>query len=437
MRLIATMGASGIKQVHEYRINNQVYKSKLSFLALAEAYNIEDEDIVVIGTEKSKESIQPILDSRKNIKMVVIESSDVEDVFQKSLEYIAKDTILDLTQGYRHYPMLTLLASVFLQNNASKNIKDIFYAQIDNEDCQPFKDSCSYTFVSLLKYLDISNMVRIINTFNKTLLTLDYDVYSQEFHKVKSSLDELTQELFSNNFEDSFKKAKDVEYKLLKIISDKELDIIKESLNSLCEEVQSIQSLKGEKESQTLLNVSEYFSKKGILLHSITLLYEAMVAYLDENVNNKDCNTFKNKKGKIVKSNTFQRRNCLKKNLNDCSDSRYENKISKCQEFSRKLRKVDELRNTSAHGHTTGTYHEDLLTKIEETIKFLRDNFNCFKQNILCNSLEFKGKIEEQIMPNGEVRKVKKLKKRLVQTDKDKQLLKEGANQLADIFNNR
>ncbi|GEM_PF-3257657 len=421
MKLIATMGASGIKQIHEYKINDKVYQSQLSFLALAESYKIEDKDIVIIGTKKSKESIQSILDSRKDINMVVIESSNVEDVFQKSLEYIAKDTILDLTQGYRHYPMLTLLASVFLQNSTSKNIKDIFYAQIKNENCQAYKDSCSYTFISLLKYLDISNMVRIINTFNKTLLTLDYDVYSQEFDKVKSSLDELTQELFSNNFEDSFQKAKDVENKLLQIISDKELNIIKESLNSLCEEVQSIQSLKGEKESQTLLNVSEYFLKKGILLHSITLLYEAMVAYLDENVDNKDCNTFKNRKGKIAKANTFQRRNCLKKNLNDCSDSRYTNKISKCQEFSRKLRKVDELRNTSAHGHTTGTYSENLSMKIEEAINFLRLNFNDFKQNILCDSLEFKGNIEEQIMPNGEIRQVKKLKRKpLVQTQKDK-----------------
>ncbi len=166
MRLIATMGASGISQKHQYIFNGNNYNSELSFLALAEANNITD--IVVIGTEKSKESIQTILNVNPNIEMVVIESDNVEDVFQKSLEYISKDTILDLTQGYRHYPMLTLLASIFLQNNASKNIKDIFYAQIVNENCQAYKESCEYRFTSLIKYLDIANMARIINTFNKS-----------------------------------------------------------------------------------------------------------------------------------------------------------------------------------------------------------------------------------------------------------------------------
>ena len=177
MRLIATMGASGIKHEHSYWINEKEYKSKLSFLALAKAFKIED--IIVIGTEKSKESIQKILDKNSNIKMVTIESSEIEDVFKKSLEYFTKDTILDLTQGYRHYPMLTLLASVFLQNNKDKSIKNIYYAQILDETCHPGAGSCNYNFVSLYKYLDISNMTRIINTFRHTLLTLDYEIHDE------------------------------------------------------------------------------------------------------------------------------------------------------------------------------------------------------------------------------------------------------------------
>ena len=101
--------------------------------------NANIEDIIIIGTQKSKESISLILEKNQNIEMIVIESSNVEDVFQKSLEYMTKDTILDLTQGYRHYPMLTLLASVFLQNSKTKNIKDIFYAQIVDEECKPYE----------------------------------------------------------------------------------------------------------------------------------------------------------------------------------------------------------------------------------------------------------------------------------------------------------
>jgi flagellar biosynthesis/type III secretory pathway ATPase len=56
-------------------------------------------------------------------------------------------------------------------------------------------------------------------------------------------------------------------------------------------EIQTIQNLIRYKESQKLLNVSEYFLKKDILLYSVTLLYEAMLAFLDEKIqNNSNCN---------------------------------------------------------------------------------------------------------------------------------------------------
>lgn len=359
MRLIATMGASGINHKHKYIVDDENYESELSFMALAKAYAIDD--IVVIGTEKSKSSIGAILDKNPNIEMVVIESDNVEDVFQKSLEYISEDTILDLTQGYRHYPMLTLLASVFLQNSSAKNIKDIFYAQVINEECQAYKESCSYKFTSLIKYLDIANMARIINTFSNTLITLDYDVHSVEFKKLKEGLSELTKELFSNNFKASKEKAHDLVKLINTILNDKSLHIVEEHLTLLKKELQRIQNLVRSKESQTLLNVSEYFLKKDILLHSVTLLYEAMVAFLDEKIkNNKKCNK---------ETDIYKRRNCLKKSLGNCQ---FIKNIRNCKDFSEHLRKIDKLRNTSAHAHTTGTYQSNLKNELTETIKIIK-----------------------------------------------------------------
>ena len=358
MRLIATMGVSGIKHKHQYIIDDKVYEAELSFMALAEAYGIED--IIVIGTEKSQESIQSILDKNNNIEMVVIENSDVEDVFQKSLEYIAEDTILDLTQGYRHYPMLTLLASVFLQNNSFKNIKDIYYA-LTIDDCKPYEKSCEYQMTSLVKYLDIANMARIINTFSNTLITLDYDVHSVEFKKLKEGLGELTKELFSNNFKISKEKSYNLVTLINSILEDRSLHIVEEHLTLLKKELQKIQNLVRIKESQTLLNVSEYFLKKDILLHSVTLLYEAMVAFLDEKItNNPRCKD---------ERDTYKRRNCLKKSLGNC---RHVRNITNCQKFSDTLRAIDILRNKSAHGHTTGTYQEDLKVELQNAIRTIR-----------------------------------------------------------------
>jgi len=359
MRLIATMGANELNFKHSYLVNGNEYNSQVSFMALAEAYGIED--IIVIGTEKSKESIQSILDANKNIEMLVIESNNVEDVFQKSLEYISKDTILDLTQGYRNYPMLTLLASVFLQNSSEKNIKEIFYAQVVDESSLAYKESCSYRFTSLIIYLDIANMARIINTFSNTLITLDYDVHSVEFKKLKDGLTELTKELFSNNFKISKEKSHSLVKLINSILEDRSLHIVEEHLTLLKKELQKIQNLVRIKESQTLLNVSEYFLKKDILLHSVTLLYEAMVAFLDEKMTaSSRCKE---------EMDTYRRRNCLKKALGNCRSVR---NITNCQKFSDTLRAIDILRNKSAHGHTTGTYQEDLKVELENAIRIIR-----------------------------------------------------------------
>jgi len=359
MRLIATIGATPLNFRHSYLVNDNEYISQVSFMALAEAYGIED--IIIIGTKESKKSIQSILDENKNIEMLVVESDNVEEVFQKSLEYINKDTILDLTQGYRHYPMLTLLASVFLQNDSVKNIKDIFYAQVIDKSCFATKESCSYKFTSLIKYLDIANMARIINTFSNTLITLDYDVHSVEFKNLKEGLSELTKELFSNNFEVSKSKAYELVILINSILEDKSLYIVEEHLTLLKKELQKIQNLIRIKESQTLLNVSEYFLKKDILLHSVTLLYESMVAFLDEKMTNRsNCQR---------ERDTYKRRNCLKKTLGNCRNIR---NIINCRRFSDTLRTIDRLRNMSAHGHTTGTYQEDLKLEIQDAIRTIR-----------------------------------------------------------------
>ena len=132
-------------------------------------------------------------------------------------------------------------------------------------------------------------------------------------------------------------------------------------------------------ESETLLNVSEYLLKKDILLHSVTLLYESMVAFLDERVNNYKCNTIINKRGEEVEANIFQRRNCLKLNMGNCKNPQYKNNISQCKDFSSLLRNIDGLRNNSAHAYTTGTYQEDLKDELKEAIEFLT---LIIKQNI-------------------------------------------------------
>lgn len=367
MRLVATVGAGDFTKCHTYKLKKNELKEPLSFLAAAKFYNIED--IVILGTEQTKESIRHILDENPNIKMVVIDSMEIETVFKKSIDHIVKDTILDLTQGFRHYPMLTLLASILSQTSAN-SIKDILYAQIDNEDCKPNRSSCSYTFVSIYKYLDIANMARVINTFNSTLIVIDQQIKDNEFRLLKETLESLSKELFANNFKEAKIKCEKGISIIDEIINKNSLSFIENHLKELKNEIKKVKELSKPKESHTLLNFAEYFLKKDIFLHSITFLYESMVAYLDEKIKNKNCDkTFDKRNHEARKATVYERRNCLKKSLKRCE---YINAIQNCKEFSKMLRNIDKLRNISAHAFSYESHQKDIEREIKETIKKLK-----------------------------------------------------------------
>lgn len=73
------------------------------------------------------------------------------------------------------------------------------------------------------------------------------------------------------------------------------------------------------------------------------------------------------------------------------------------------------------------------IVEIEKLLQYKRD------RKLLLGT---KKKVQDsdtsiKIMPNGEVRKVKNLKKPVLQTKEDKELLRDGAKQLSQLFNNR
>ena len=55
MKLIATLGATLPKHQHNYQIDNKTFNENFSFEALKKFYQIDDKDVVIIGTSKTKE----------------------------------------------------------------------------------------------------------------------------------------------------------------------------------------------------------------------------------------------------------------------------------------------------------------------------------------------------------------------------------------------
>lgn len=100
--------------------------------------------------------------------------------------------------------------------------------------------------------------------------------------------------------------------------------------------------------------MSEILFDKNMLLQSLTMLFEGVLAYLDEKTNPK----FECKKGMekyTKKSNKYKFRNCLKSAIYKIKYKSIPYIIKKnilipnIDEFAKHLVKVDKLRNISAH----------------------------------------------------------------------------------------
>ena len=214
----------------------------------------------------------------------------------------------------------------------------------------------------------MTDLARAINTFNTTLLVLDdISVTLDTYQDFISHLKKLSSAIYDNHFEQAKNEAQELLKQIEHNENKDEYRFLQAHLKALKNELLRMLKCDDKYESQRLLCWSKYLLSKDITLHSITTLYESMVAFLDEELDIKECNHYINRQGKKVQADTYKRRNCLKKKLGDCMHL----KIPDCDTFSKVLRSIDKLRNVSAHAFANSTTSKDLKNQIEKTIKTL------------------------------------------------------------------
>lgn len=125
MKLIATLGDTKSEFSHTYMFGSELYKERVSFMAVAKKYAIAEQNITILGTAQTEKYIQRAFPNN-HFNMVVVDDIDIDELFNKSVEHIDKNTILDLTQGFRHFPMTLLLGAIF-DISKEKNIHEIYY----------------------------------------------------------------------------------------------------------------------------------------------------------------------------------------------------------------------------------------------------------------------------------------------------------------------
>jgi hypothetical protein len=370
MKLIATLGTTPVKYTHQYFIDEMSYEVKFSFLALKEHFNIKDEEVIIIGTKETKNRQKEYIE---NFNFIEVNADDFDDVFAKAIKTFENNAILDLTQAFKSIGYGSLLSYMF-SKGIGKQVKDIYYAQVQ-DNCNPSEKQCEFVFQSIKRYEDIVDLVREINTFLHSWYVINQQK-EEEFKIIHNNLLEISQNLLVNNLNVD-ENVNELLKEINRLLEEEKYGYLHSHLEKLKEEVLKIQGALNSKESLKMYKFSKLCFEKNLLLQSLTLLFEAVSAYLEEIVSNYKC--YKNKKQYTKESNKYKFRNCLKSDLignrkkNHCKDF-WNNKIKNCDKFRKNFIRIDEMRNDSAHVFINGSKLREFREEIKSLIDFF-DNY--------------------------------------------------------------
>jgi hypothetical protein len=363
LKLIATLGTTQPKFEHQYNIKENSYHEKFSFLAIKKHYDIDSKNIYIIGTKKTKEQLYEYI---KDFNFIEIDETNLSEIFGKTIELLKDgEAILDLTQSFRSLSFGSLLGFSF--SKVFYDVKDIFYAQV-KDGCNTFEKECEFDFISLKPYEEAIDLSREINTFTTSWYVIDSK--NKTFQTIHENLVKLSKKLLINDLE--VKKEIALLKDEIEKLKNDELSYLGEHLMHLTKELKNIDfALLAQKDSLRFYKMAKLYYKKNLLLQTLTMLFEAIEAYLDEKMS-KSIKKCKRKDKYITpKDGKYKWRNCLKNWLSYQGCSGKFKVIVDCENFRKNFKKVDMLRNNSAHVFISG----ESISNFKDEIKTLLDFF--------------------------------------------------------------
>lgn len=206
---------------------------------------------------------------------------EVLKVINKVTQATQEESILDLTHGFRHLPILATISLISQNFQSNKNIKHILFAK------EFKKDGIDYEIIDLKEYLEIANLSIILENFSDNY-TISSNVAFENvaFAEIADNLRLISNHILAN----SFKKIYD-ENTLAKLITSLEALKLDEKLSSfnfqdILSHIKEIKNLENKQEYEKFFELSKMLSSKGYLLNAITLLYEASSLYCANAVEN-------------------------------------------------------------------------------------------------------------------------------------------------------
>lgn len=385
--LIGCQGTS--RRMYEYNYNGQKVKSKATFIALSKFLN-DIEKIILFVTPQSRNITEELV-KEENLTIPIeyrdISSTDFEKVIEHMFDCLDKNSnvVIDLTQGYRHLPMLLLMATLIESTDLEKRRKIFFALEIESPSDGKYSKS---EFMDLTVYLDIAYFNQILYLFGKSVNMASYlsrKIQNTELRKVSRELARFSSFFFENNIPEIKKEVSELKRKLANLSRHPSFKFsmvgIKKAIDFL-EEIERINISSCEAEERLLL--ADIYNKRNYQLNAVTNLSESLLCIIEMIVKP---SALRNKKGNI-----YTIRNAYKRLLlNGREIGKYGNilvsrseldeiKLSKLGEYKFKkiLFEVDKIRNNMAHGFVNkekvkkpSKLSQRIKDYIRETEKFL------------------------------------------------------------------
>ncbi|MDD5456746.1 MAG: TM1812 family CRISPR-associated protein [Candidatus Margulisbacteria bacterium] len=219
MQLISILGATESKHHHTYYYNNKEYHGRITLEALL-SINKYDRVVIFVTIEAEYKQILIIeeLSKKYNIQKVHIPSNEFDEIIEAVDKQINEDTVLDLTQGFRHIPMLALIASIQKKLSKINYGISIIYAKTLEPDKIPSQESVKFEFINLSNYLDIAYVTTILEIFLSSYNIIEqYNIENENLKNLVLNLRKFSAAIIKGNLYQSIQEASKIKEIISKI----------------------------------------------------------------------------------------------------------------------------------------------------------------------------------------------------------------------------
>lgn len=339
---------------------------------------------VVLCTEKAWEKQHDYLAGAEIVKIPEgVNEQEFQRIFSSVLENLQDEEVsVDLTQGYRHLPMLVFLGA-FLKGLSGGNINMYYAMEISAAQEQLSElgviaqDGCRYfRYQPIHNYLEIGYISLIFNLFAKSFNIPDIiTVKSPPLRQAVEALQIVAQSILENNFRQAINNAGQAGKRINEFLSSPNGQFVKENAQETLALLKQLDDLKKKNTSEQMLEFGRIMLERRYLLSAATFLHEAFLKAVGEYIKIDDY--IKNG----IKASEFDKSRAIKQLLSHgkITDAKLakkfkinENIAANYMILNSLLDKVNDIRRTAAHAFAED---DNGISRYESNLKSLYNNF--------------------------------------------------------------